>query len=146
MSGRGSMIPIRPDVPDAEKEIDDNHVRIETAFRNYIHRADPDDLGDPIEHEFEVFVGHGNIIRLAGTLKDLPCLSLSMLTDWAHHLKYERALQLPPKAWLRLSIFNCSTTYIVIHPNGYCSVRMLGDIGHLSYDDTTFSGNHGFNW
>jgi hypothetical protein len=60
MSGRGSMIPIRPDVPDAEKEIDDNHVRIETAFRNYIHRADPD---DPIEHEFEVFVGHGNIIR-----------------------------------------------------------------------------------
>lgn len=108
MSGRGSMIPIRPDVPDAEKEIDDNHVRIETAFRNYIHRADPDDLGDPIEHEFEVFVGHGNIIRLAGTLKDLPCLSLSMLTDWAHHLKYERALQLPPEAWLRLSIFNCS--------------------------------------
>jgi hypothetical protein len=62
------MIPIRPDVPDAEKEIDDNHVRIETAFRNYIHRADPDDLGDPIEHEFEVFVGHGNIIRLAAAI------------------------------------------------------------------------------
>jgi serine/threonine-protein phosphatase PGAM5 len=83
MSGRGSMIPIRPDVPDAEKEIDDNHVRIETAFRNYIHRADPD---DPIEHEFEVFVGHGNIIRYF----------------------FCRALQLPPEAWLRLSIFNCS--------------------------------------
>jgi serine/threonine-protein phosphatase PGAM5 len=178
------MIPVRPDIPDAEAEIDANHDRIEAAFRRYVHRADDnrsddgpgnggggsrvddrsekpetpanrdalagddriskrrleekivpvrgsrDDADDEgkegtgLRHEFEIIVGHGNVIRY------FVC----------------RGLQLPPEAWLRFSVFNCSITYVVISPAGYVSVRSLGDTGHLSYDETTFSGSYGYNW
>lgn len=158
------MIPIRPDIR-AVREIDANHSRVEAAFQKYFHRADANDdhTGDhnnnssnnsnsisnssmthntdvespdqdhsnappspPVnpKHEFEIIVAHGNIIRFF----------------------FCRALQLPPEAWLRISTFNCSMTYIMIYPNGYVSCRMLGDVGHLGYDNTTFSGSHGYNW
>eukprot|EP00522_Entomoneis_paludosa_P019059 CAMPEP_0172448912 /NCGR_PEP_ID=MMETSP1065-20121228/7799_1 /TAXON_ID=265537 /ORGANISM="Amphiprora paludosa, Strain CCMP125" /LENGTH=430 /DNA_ID=CAMNT_0013200505 /DNA_START=9 /DNA_END=1301 /DNA_ORIENTATION=- len=162
------MIPIRPDIR-AVREIDANHSRIEAAFQKYVHRSDPEDEAKTDEgsvdqtkeesvehdddesgeqhqppqgpgstsysssyhsehvdheHEFEVIVGHGNIIRYF----------------------FCRALQLPPEAWLRISTFNCSITYLIIYPNGYVSCRMLGDVGHLGYDSTTFSGSHGYNW
>ena len=154
------MIPIRPDIR-AVREIDANHSRVEAAFQKYFHRADPndsenenhspeaiepnssnsndtdvespddDDLLPPVpvvpqdpKHEFEIVVAHGNIIRFF----------------------FCRALQLPPEAWLRISTFNCSITYIMIYPNGYVSCRMLGDVGHLGYDNTSFSGSHGYNW
>jgi serine/threonine-protein phosphatase PGAM5 len=148
-----SMIPMRPDIlPDvAEQEIDENHARIEAAFHKYIHRADPAETpsssssrNDPKhrhqqtldqqpsllapppqeKHEFEVIVGHGNVIRY------FTC----------------RALQIPPEAWLRLSCFNCSITYLMIHPNGYVTCRAFGDMGHLGYDNSTFSGKHGYHW
>lgn len=137
------IIPARPDVPNAVLEVDEEHDRIEYAFRRYFYRSvandtssdsssSSDDGGDGSsspqqqqqQHEFEVIVGHGNVIRY------FLC----------------RALQLPPEAWLRLSLFNCSMTYIVIQPNGYVSARLIGDTGHLSYDDTSFSGKHGYNW
>jgi hypothetical protein len=76
------------------------------------------------KHEFEIIVCHGNVIRYF----------------------FCRALQLPPEAWLRLSIFNCSLTYLIVKPNGRVSCRMLGDIGHLGYGHSTFSMNHGFVW
>ena len=57
-----------------------------------------------------------------------------------------RALQLPPEAWLRLCTFNCSLTYLTIRPTGSVSCRMLGDIGHLPYQMSTFSQHRGFNW
>lgn len=114
------MIPIRPDVPNAEKEIDENHDRIEAAFHKYFYRSTNPEMA----HDFEIIVGHGNVIRY------FLC----------------RAMQLPPEAWLRIGTFNCSITYITIAPNGYCSVRMVGDVGHLSYEETTFSHMHGFNW
>lgn len=76
------------------------------------------------KHEFEIIIGHANVIRYF----------------------FCRALQLPPEAWLRLCIFNCSLTYFTIRPTGTVSCRMLGDIGHLGYDHSTFSMHHGFNW
>lgn len=76
------------------------------------------------QHEFEIIVGHANVIRYF----------------------FCRALQLPPEAWLRLCIFNCSLTYFTIRPTGTVSCRLLGDIGHLGYDHSTFSMHHGFNW
>ena len=76
------------------------------------------------QHEFEVIIGHANVIRYF----------------------FCRALQLPPEAWLRLCIFNCSLTYFTIRPTGTVSCRMLGDIGHLGYDHSTFSMHHGFKW
>lgn len=115
------IIPARPDIQGAEKEIDENHNRIESAFQKYMYRGS-EDL-EP-RHEFEIIVCHGNLIRYFFT----------------------RALQLPPEAWLRMSTFNCSLTYILITPNGYCSARMMGDIGHLGLAHTTFSGFTGFAW
>jgi len=126
------IIPVRPDI-DAEAEIDANRKRIEDAFQHYIHRASGEKAStanskqenqQEERHEFEILVCHGNIIRYF----------------------FCRALQIPPEAWLRLSVFNCSLTYLVIKPNGYVSCRMLGDIGHLGYPHSTFSMHHGFVW
>ena len=86
---------------------------------------DFDDYDDDDEQdEFEIIVGHGNLIRYF----------------------FCRALQLPPEIWLRLSLFNCSLTYLMIRPNGMVTARMMGDIGHLDYEETTFSSNYGFKW
>ena len=114
---------------------DENHPRIEAAFRKYFYRepmtlteeqlkesSELDDTGE--KHEFEVIVCHANVIRY------FLC----------------RALQLPPEAWLRYCPFNCSLTYIVIRPTGSVSCRMVGDIGHLPYGKATFSKHHGYNW
>ncbi len=129
----------------AIKKTDEGHERIEKAFQSYFYRAefprgeegkstskvekDADDqdvaIFQPnVQHEFEIIVCHANVLRYFLT----------------------RALQIPPEAWLRLCTFNCSLTYITIRPTGTCSCRMLGDIGHLGYDNATFSMHHGFNW
>ncbi|CAJ1952554.1 unnamed protein product [Cylindrotheca closterium] len=118
------MIPIRPDITGAEEEIDANHDRIEEAFQKYIHRTDATAEDDDDGDEFEIIVCHGNVIRYF----------------------FCRALQLPPEAWLRMSIFNCSLTYLMVRSSGVVSARMLGDIGHLDYEESTFSGNHGLKW
>ena len=136
--------------PSTIERFDDNHPKIEEAFKKYFYRApmpeeketdqeekstdDNDDndnsskkkkKNDPRDHhEFEIIVGHANVIRY------FLC----------------RALQIPPEAWLRLCIFNCSLTYITIRSTGTVSCRMLGDIGHLPYNMSTFSMHHGFNW
>jgi serine/threonine-protein phosphatase PGAM5 len=121
-------------------------VRIETAFRRYFYRNLPvlvdktqkdkevDGTGERSgegqretstllvppkkteqEHEFEIIVCHGNVIRYF----------------------FMRALQLPPEAWLRLSLYNCSLSYFTIGATGSVSCRMLGDVGHLSMENTT---------
>eukprot|EP00592_Proboscia_alata_P006219 CAMPEP_0194356400 /NCGR_PEP_ID=MMETSP0174-20130528/4061_1 /TAXON_ID=216777 /ORGANISM="Proboscia alata, Strain PI-D3" /LENGTH=343 /DNA_ID=CAMNT_0039125977 /DNA_START=351 /DNA_END=1382 /DNA_ORIENTATION=- len=128
------------------EKMDECHPNAERAFENYFHRADPppqqnnndeeliasttitttidSNKEQSQQHEFEIIVGHANIIRYF----------------------FCRALQLPPEAWLRLCIFNCSLTYLTIRPTGTVSARMLGDIGHLGYENSTFSMHHGFNW
>ena len=106
---------------------DDNHPRIEAAFEKYFHRADYDEQmkeDGGHHHEVEIIVCHANVIRY------FLC----------------RALQLPPEAWLRYCPFNCSLTYFTIRPTGTVSCRMVGDIGHLPYDATTFSMHDGFLW
>jgi len=55
-------------------------VRIEAAFRKYFHRAPPSQKEDSTE----IMVFHANVIRY------FVC----------------RALQLPPEAWLRMSLAN----------------------------------------
>jgi serine/threonine-protein phosphatase PGAM5 len=124
------MVPIRPDIPGAAEEIDANQERVEEAFRKYFFRDDGivTDLDDETSNdeldEFEIIVGHGNMIRW------FLC----------------RALQLPPEAWLRFSTFNCSITYLVIRPEGLVVARSVGDTGHLNYDQISFSGYHGLKW
>ena len=79
--------------------------RIERAFKTYFHRADPEQRKD----SFEVIVCHANVIRY------FVC----------------RALQLPPSAWLRLSLFHGSVTSVSIRHNGHVCVNSLGDIGFM---------------
>ena len=149
------MIPVRPDI-DGTEEIDEHRGRIEEAFHKYVYREVPlednrndnPDANDVVKesgindnkgpavasteqqqqqqqhHRFEVIVCHGNIIRYF----------------------FCRALQIPPEAWLRMSIYNCGITYLMIKPNGYVSCRTMGDIGHLDHEHSTFSMSDGFAW
>jgi serine/threonine-protein phosphatase PGAM5 len=120
------IIPSRPEL-DIDEDLAKNGPRIEEAFQKYFYRStDENSVQNHVnkhdKHEFEIVVCHGNVIRYF----------------------FCRALQLPPEAWLRLSTYNCSLTYLMIKPSGNVSCRMLGDIGHLGYGHSTFSQNHGF--
>ncbi|KAM5193548.1 serine/threonine-protein phosphatase PGAM5, mitochondrial isoform 2-T2 [Mantella aurantiaca] len=101
--------PIRPDPPvchwKPDVEYYEDGARIEAAFRNFIHRADPKQEED----SFEIIVCHANVIRY------IVC----------------RALQLPPEAWLRMSLNNGSISYLVVRPTGNVSLRLLGDSGFM---------------
>ncbi|KAM4052662.1 serine/threonine-protein phosphatase PGAM5, mitochondrial isoform 2-T2 [Anomaloglossus baeobatrachus] len=104
--------PIRPDPPvchwKPDVEYYEDGPRIEAAFRNYIHRAEPKQEEDT----YEIIICHANVIRY------IVC----------------RALQLPPEAWLRMSLNNGSITYLVVRPSGNVSLRMLGDSGFMPPD------------
>ncbi|EOD27964.1 hypothetical protein EMIHUDRAFT_73242, partial [Emiliania huxleyi CCMP1516] len=76
------------------------------------------------QHEYDIVVCHGNVIRYMAL----------------------RALQLPPEAWLRLCTYNCSLTHLKIRPTGSVSMISLGDTGHLSLDETSFSMHAGYEW
>jgi len=85
--------------------------RIESAFRKYFRRASYDQKEDSTE----IVVCHANVIRYFAM----------------------RALQLPPEAWLRISLKNGSITLISISPRGKVSLRALGDAGHMPPDCLT---------
>ncbi|XP_053203001.1 serine/threonine-protein phosphatase PGAM5, mitochondrial-like [Panonychus citri] len=102
-------LPILPE-PSNNKEINNVRAftdgpRIEAAFRRYFYRATPDQKVD----SYEIFVCHANVIRY------FVC----------------RALQLPPEAWLRFSLHNCSLTWIAIRPSGRVTVYTVGDCGFI---------------
>ncbi|KAL3994905.1 Histidine phosphatase (branch 1) family protein [Acanthocheilonema viteae] len=88
------------------------HPKQKAAFRKYIHRASWKQKDD----SWELIVCHGNVIRY------FVC----------------RALQFPPEGWLRMSVGHCSITWLVIYPDGFVSVRSLGDIGHLPIGKVSF--------
>lgn len=92
------------DTPSASSLYEDG-ARIEAAFRKYIHRAEFGQKSDT----YEVMVTHANVIRY------FVC----------------RALQLPPEAWLKMSLHNGSITWLSIRPDGLVFVRELGDTGHM---------------
>ncbi|CAO1415895.1 unnamed protein product [Diamesa hyperborea] len=79
--------------------------RIEAAFRAHFHRAKPSQKED----SYTLLVCHANVIRFFVL----------------------RALQLPPEAWLRLSLHHASITWLTINPNGRVTLRTLGDAGHM---------------
>ncbi|KAF6018370.1 hypothetical protein EB796_023306 [Bugula neritina] len=104
----GAPIPPEPPVghwrPEAQQFFQEG-ARIEAGFRKYFHRADPNQK----EASYEVLVCHANVIRY------FVC----------------RALQLPPEAWLRMSLHNGSMTFITIRPNGRVGVRAIGECGYM---------------
>lgn len=78
-------------------------------------------------------------MRLTSLLAVVVCLFVCIF-------QLSTTVQLPPEVWLRFSTFNCSITYIMVQPNGLVSIRAMGDVGHMGYDNLTFSGLHGLNW
>jgi serine/threonine-protein phosphatase PGAM5 len=88
-----------------EKSYHVDGARIEAAFRKYFHRAEVNQQED----SFEVIVCHANVIRY------FVC----------------RALQLPPEAWLRITLKHGSMTWFTIRPDGRASIRSLGEAGHM---------------
>jgi Fructose-2,6-bisphosphatase len=146
------------------EKTDQGHKRIEEAFRKYFYRADLPlcDKGEEEKKEEDVSNVDKREDRALtasdekkdswqGSSKELefhPQHEFEIIVCHANVIRYFlcRALQLPPEAWLRLCTFNCSLNYITIRPTGSVSVRMLGDIGHLGYEYSTFSMHHGFNW
>ena len=62
------------------------------------------------KNSIEIYVCHGNLIRFF----------------------FLRALQLPPRAWLRLSTYHTGITWISINSEGVVTSREFGAIGHLS--------------
>merc|ERR1712013_199396 len=109
------VVPSRADLETFEWKLltFSDHPRIESAFRKYIRRADPDQEKD----SYDLLVCHGNVIRY------FVC----------------RALQFPPEGWLRMSVANCGITWISIRPTGRVSLRGLGDVGHLPSDMITYN-------
>ncbi|CAH2295633.1 serine threonine- phosphatase PGAM5, mitochondrial isoform X2 [Pelobates cultripes] len=107
--------PIRPEPPVCHWKPDvvyyEDGARIEAAFRNFIHRAEPKQEED----SYEIIICHANVIRY------IVC----------------RALQLPPEAWLRMSLNNGSITYLVIRPSGNVALRLLGDSGFMPPEKIT---------
>jgi len=150
--------------PSTVKKTDEGHERIEEAFQKYFSRADApkidsEELNTDEEcsngNETSEGVvgsesgnGNGNEIKDAEELAPHPQHEFEIIVCHANVIRYFmcRALQLPPEAWLRMCTFNCSLNYVTIRATGSVSVRMLGDIGHLGYNHSTFSMHHGFNW
>lgn len=104
----GAPIPPEPPIgswkPEVHKFFTDG-ARIEAAFRKYVHRAPSSQNKD----SYEIFVCHANVIRY------IVC----------------RALQLPPEAWLRMTLHNGSITHIVVRPDGRVGLWQLGECGYM---------------
>ncbi|KAM7539484.1 hypothetical protein Aperf_G00000047538 [Anoplocephala perfoliata] len=113
----GAPFPPEPAVenwpPEGPKAFEEDGPRIEAAFERYIHRADPSQTED----SYEVFVCHANVIRY------FVC----------------RALQLPPEAWIRVSLDHGSLTWLTIRPTGTVSLRWLGNSGYMPPDKLSLS-------
>jgi serine/threonine-protein phosphatase PGAM5 len=82
----------------------ESNAKVEAAFEKYFHR--PTIAG---RSSTEVMVCHANIIRY------FVC----------------RALQLPPEAWLRITLPHCSLTTLHMHSDGTVRLTMLGSVTHL---------------
>lgn len=101
--------PIQPEPPSSNWKPEVNYYRdgprIEAAFRKYFHRADFSQKND----SYTILVCHANVIRY------FVC----------------RALQFPPKSWLRLSLNHASITWVTIYPDGIVKLWMFGESGHM---------------
>ncbi|CAC5360383.1 PGAM5 [Mytilus coruscus] len=108
----GAPIPPEPPIGNLRPEKNQfyqEEARIEAAFRRYVHRADPEQKTD------RVVVCHANVIGY------FAC----------------RALQLPPEAWLRLSLNHGSITWNTVRPTGRVGLRTLGESGFMPADVTS---------
>lgn len=117
-------IPAEPDPPCAEcpEYVPAEGRRLEQGFRTFFARPPekPENQltnGPPHPISVDIIVGHGNCIRF------FLC----------------RAMQLDPRFWLRMSVFNCGISWVDLDADGVVSVRAVGDTGHLPPHQITYN-------
>ncbi|KAJ1477588.1 hypothetical protein T484DRAFT_1820761 [Baffinella frigidus] len=67
------------------------------------------------EHTYELVVGHGNVIRVFVCRAQAPPFFVCRALQFPPEAFFVcRALQFSPEAWLRIAVYNCSITHIVI--------------------------------
>ena len=93
--------------------IPEEGVRLEKAFRSFFARP----IGEGTNESVDILVGHGNCFRF------FVC----------------RAMQIDPRFWLRMAIYNCGISWIELDMSGKVSVRNVGDVGHLPVDKISYS-------
>ncbi|MGK3735575.1 MAG: serine/threonine-protein phosphatase PGAM5 [Bacillariaceae sp.] len=121
------------------EKTDEQHPRIETAFRKYFYRSqvDPTKKKMILDESVSDSGDDNNIAEMDATTNEKndienknssPKHEFEIIVCHANVIRYFlcRALQIPPEAWLRLCTFNCSLTYLTIRPTGTVSCRMLG--------------------
>jgi serine/threonine-protein phosphatase PGAM5 len=106
-------VPIHPTWRPSAEEFEEDGERIEGCFKENVHRAG---VGED-QNTTTLFVCHGNVIRYF----------------------FMRALQLPPSAWLRLSVANGSITTMSINSEGRVNVSDLGNSGHFPPEKVTYN-------
>lgn len=109
-------VPAPPDPPShaCAEYIPEEGDRIEKAFRTFFSRP----LGDSSNCEsVDILVGHGNCFRY------FLC----------------RALQIDPRFWLRMAIYNCGVSWVELDHDGRVSVRAVGDTGHMPREKLTYT-------
>ena len=99
--------------PYRKRELRDDAPRIEGAFRALFFRARAEQRYDSID----VVCCHANVIRY------FAC----------------RALQLPPEAWLRISLAHGSVTLLAVRPSGHVSLLALSDTAAMPTELVTRS-------
>lgn len=120
--------------PSQESFFKDN-LRVEAAFMNHVHRpkrineqeeqnSNSNCNGDKSEKKSNenepystLLVCHGNVIRYF----------------------ILRALQMDPRAWHRLAVYNASITVIDVYSDGQVSIKAMGDTGHFDPDLITYA-------
>ena len=111
--------------------------RIESAFRNYIRRAD-----SPGELELQARKRNKKQEEgdLAAAAVEIPKASIDILVCHGNVIRYFvcRGLQLPPEAWLRQSLNNGSITQLYIRPSGRVGIEALGETGHMPKDKLSY--------
>ena len=92
-------------------ELAEDNARIEGAFRALFWRAEYAQRADSVD----VVCCHANVIRYF----------------------VMRALQLPPEAWLRVSLTHASITLLQVRSSGHVTLLTLGDSSGLPTDHIT---------
>jgi len=101
-------------VKETESDLNDCVENLEAAFNKFFIPS-PDDMD-----RNDVIVCHGNVIRYFVT----------------------KALNVNTKAWLQMTIGNCSLTIIRIMPNGTMKLIAFNDVGHLPPNMQTETGGN----
>jgi len=108
----GVPAPVDPPSTACPPYLPEDGERMEKAFRSFFARP----LGGD-NSSVDILVGHGNCFRF------FMC----------------RALQIDPRFWLRMSIYNCGLSWIEIDSNGRVSARSVGDTGHIPASKLSYS-------